>query len=129
MTTRRVTMTIEFDVDDEDELRPGRSFEDTVEDLRRDLEWDVSVDWPAENHKVSVEWSRDPTPPKSDTPGHLLNVLEVNNGLEHLPTCACGWKRGLDGEVAVVGFRSRDLARRVGDLHVFYVKRELEKVK
>jgi hypothetical protein len=117
MTTERVRVIVEFDVDDV--TSASRS-----ELMREEFERYTVNNWSGKNHKVTIEVEQVKTSSKSGVSGHLINVVEVDGG--HLPKCICGSWWGLDGYQGFKPYKSQALAQRVGDLHIFYVKKELE---
>lgn len=129
MTVRHVTMTIEFDVDDEDvsDQCTGSDFDHVLENLRGNLQLDIESDWPGTGFKVTVDYDRDPELRPSRTPGHLINLVKINltdqNDLGgRMPKCACGLWWGVDGVRGKVPFHSEALAQRVGDVHLYHVE-------
>jgi hypothetical protein len=124
---KHVRIVIEGDFDEDGLTVPedGVDFEQAMQRLVDDIQYDVEADWPGKNFKISYEIEADPVPPKSKTPGHLVTmVVTADEGWQ--PWCSCGWKLGLDGVGGKVGFKSDALAARLGDKHLWDVEQELK---
>lgn len=127
-----VTLIVKFKVDEDAVIDfNGLYLSDYAEAMAVDVKDIIQADWHVEDLTVTAEVETEPEPPKSDTPGHLITLVKVNltdyNDLTGIfPTCACGKKWGVDGETAYKPFRSQELAQRVGDLHIYKVKKGIE---
>jgi len=129
MTTRHVKILIELDVDEEiiTDMCTEDDFDHALERMRSNIQYDVKIDWPGENFKVTADYDRDPEPKPSKTPGHAITIMHVNltekNDLDgRLVTCSCGRRWGVDGLNGMKPFHDGALASRVGDIHLYRVE-------